>query len=262
MVVTVAELYRRDGRYDEPRTNRAALLALFLAVASTVLLVVNRLLYRSHVVGLEPAFTVLRWAVYGAHCDAAGRRRRDRHRDAPRERHDDRGRRAGARRGGVRAAGLEAASGVAAAAHPRHHDRHGPPAPVRQRRPAARGRGESRRVRRSGDRRATAPGVSGYCSRCHCRCRRIRHSTRRWPRRAGWDGRSWRRIRRRDASRPPTRRSGSASRTTSWSGWPPAQNGSRVDVRSLSRVGLSDVGTNAARIRKYLAALGNASSAS
>ena len=31
-----------------------------------------------------------------------------------------------------------------------------------------------------------------------------------------------------------------------------APSGSRVDVRSLSRVGLSDVGTNAARIRKYL----------
>ena len=31
-----------------------------------------------------------------------------------------------------------------------------------------------------------------------------------------------------------------------------APDGSRVDVRSLSRVGLSDVGTNAARIRKYL----------
>src|SRR4029077_12108690 len=39
-----------------------------------------------------------------------------------------------------------------------------------------------------------------------------------------------------------------------------APNGSRVDVRSLSRVGVSDVGTNAARISKYLAALRNASS--
>ena len=34
-----------------------------------------------------------------------------------------------------------------------------------------------------------------------------------------------------------------------------APGGSRVDVRSLSRVGLSDVGTNAARIEKFLAAL-------
>jgi uncharacterized protein (DUF1499 family) len=35
----------------------------------------------------------------------------------------------------------------------------------------------------------------------------------------------------------------------------PADGGSRVDVRSLSRVGGSDVGTNAARIRRFLAAL-------
>jgi uncharacterized protein (DUF1499 family) len=34
-----------------------------------------------------------------------------------------------------------------------------------------------------------------------------------------------------------------------------APNGSRVDVRSLSRVGGSDIGANAARIRKYLKAL-------
>jgi uncharacterized protein (DUF1499 family) len=38
-----------------------------------------------------------------------------------------------------------------------------------------------------------------------------------------------------------------------------APSGSRVDVRSLSRVGLSDVGTNASRIRKYLSALKSAS---
>jgi uncharacterized protein (DUF1499 family) len=36
-------------------------------------------------------------------------------------------------------------------------------------------------------------------------------------------------------------------------------NGSRVDVRSLSRVGGGDLGTNAARIRTYLAALRSAS---
>jgi uncharacterized protein (DUF1499 family) len=38
-----------------------------------------------------------------------------------------------------------------------------------------------------------------------------------------------------------------------------APGGSRVDVRSLSRVGLSDVGTNAARIEKFIAALKTAS---
>lgn len=36
----------------------------------------------------------------------------------------------------------------------------------------------------------------------------------------------------------------------------PAGTGSRVDVRSLSRVGGSDVGTNAKRIRRFLARLG------
>ena len=35
----------------------------------------------------------------------------------------------------------------------------------------------------------------------------------------------------------------------------PAPTGSRIDVRSVSRVGKSDVGTNAARIRAYLATL-------
>jgi len=54
-----------------------------------------------------------------------------------------------------------------------------------------------------------------------------------------------------------------ATDTTFWFGFKddivvrvaPAPGGSRVDVRSTSRVGLSDVGTNAARIRKYLRAL-------
>jgi uncharacterized protein (DUF1499 family) len=54
-----------------------------------------------------------------------------------------------------------------------------------------------------------------------------------------------------------------ATDTTFWFGFKddivirvaPAPGGSRVDVRSLSRVGVSDVGTNAARIRKYLTAL-------
>jgi uncharacterized protein (DUF1499 family) len=35
----------------------------------------------------------------------------------------------------------------------------------------------------------------------------------------------------------------------------PEGTGSRIDVRSVSRVGRSDVGANAARIRDYLAKL-------
>ena len=54
-----------------------------------------------------------------------------------------------------------------------------------------------------------------------------------------------------------------ATDTTFWFGFKddvvirivPAGGGSRVDVRSVSRVGKSDVGTNAARIRKFLASL-------
>jgi uncharacterized protein (DUF1499 family) len=54
-----------------------------------------------------------------------------------------------------------------------------------------------------------------------------------------------------------------ATDTTRWFGFKddivirvrPAATGSRVDVRSVSRVGRSDVGTNARRIRKYLKAL-------
>jgi uncharacterized protein (DUF1499 family) len=37
----------------------------------------------------------------------------------------------------------------------------------------------------------------------------------------------------------------------------PTDAGSRVDVRSVSRVGVSDVGKNAARIRAYRAELDN-----
>ena len=51
-----------------------------------------------------------------------------------------------------------------------------------------------------------------------------------------------------------------ATATTFWFGFKddvivritPAGNGSRIDVRSVSRVGTSDVGTNAKRIEKYL----------
>lgn len=54
-----------------------------------------------------------------------------------------------------------------------------------------------------------------------------------------------------------------ATATTSWFGFRddvvvrvrPDSTGSRVDVRSVSRVGKSDIGTNAARVRAYLAKL-------
>ncbi len=54
-----------------------------------------------------------------------------------------------------------------------------------------------------------------------------------------------------------------ATDTTFWFGFKddivirvtPLGEESRVDVRSVSRVGLSDIGTNAERIRKYLRAL-------
>lgn len=54
-----------------------------------------------------------------------------------------------------------------------------------------------------------------------------------------------------------------ATDTTFWFGFKddvvvrirPASGGSRVDVRSVSRVGRSDVGTNAARVRRYLTSL-------
>jgi uncharacterized protein (DUF1499 family) len=51
-----------------------------------------------------------------------------------------------------------------------------------------------------------------------------------------------------------------ATATTFWFGFKddvvvrvrPASEGSRIDVRSVSRVGRSDVGTNAERIEEYL----------
>lgn len=57
-----------------------------------------------------------------------------------------------------------------------------------------------------------------------------------------------------------------ATDTTRWFGFKddivvrltPQGDATRVDVRSVSRVGLSDVGTNARRIREYLQALGPA----
>jgi len=61
-----------------------------------------------------------------------------------------------------------------------------------------------------------------------------------------------------------------ATATTRWFGFkddivmriaPSGSNGSRVDIRSVSRVGVSDVGTNARRIRAFLAKIAEASKA-
>ncbi len=57
-----------------------------------------------------------------------------------------------------------------------------------------------------------------------------------------------------------------ATATTPWFGFrddvvvrvAPTPTGSRIDVRSVSRVGKSDLGANAKRIRAYLARLGHA----
>jgi uncharacterized protein (DUF1499 family) len=58
-----------------------------------------------------------------------------------------------------------------------------------------------------------------------------------------------------------------ATATTPWFGFKDdvvvrvrsAASGSRIDVRSVSRVGGSDIGTNAKRIRSYLAKVRSAS---
>jgi len=61
---------------------------------------------------------------------------------------------------------------------------------------------------------------------------------------------------------------GKATATTPWFGFkddiviriaPDGCNGSRVDIRSVSRVGRSDVGTNARRIRAFVKKFAEAS---
>jgi uncharacterized protein (DUF1499 family) len=254
MVVTMSELYRRGGRYDEPRTSRVALLALFLAVASVVTLASTGPLYRAQIVGLQPTFTILRWAMYGAIATlllaviaiviAV-------------------------RRGAgmalpvvalvlvVGAFALPASKIRQASRVPRIHDittdtenpprfvtivplRAGAPNPVEYGGPAI-----------AAQQRQGYPDLQPLSlplppnqafDRALATARRM-----------GWEI---------IASDPLSGRI-EGTDTTYWFGFKddvvirvaPAPNGSRVDVRSLSRVGLSDVGTNAARIRKYLAAV-------
>jgi uncharacterized protein (DUF1499 family) len=67
------------------------------------------------------------------------------------------------------------------------------------------------------------------------------------------------------ASQDPQKGLIEATDTTFWFGFKddvvirikPQDNGSRVDIRSVSRVGRSDVGTNAARILAFIQAFRN-----
>ena len=261
MVVTVSELYRRYGRYDEPRRNRAAILALLLAIASAVLLVCSALLYRSHIVGLERAFMILRWAVYGGIATVlvtvvaiiiAVRRGT-----------------------GMAIAVIALVIVVAAFA-----------LPVLKLRQAARlprihdittdtdqpPRFVSVVALRAGAANPVEYGGTEIAARQRQGYPDLQPLSLALPPNQAFDkalatarAMGWEMV----ASDPASGRI-EATDTTFWFGFKDdvvvrvaaAPTGSRVDVRSVSRVGLSDVGTNAARIRKYLAALRNASSAS
>ena len=257
----MSELYRRYGRFDEPRANRAAMLALLLALASAAMLASSALLYRAHVVGLERAFLVLRWAVYGGMATAL----------------------VGVvamiiamRRGTGMAMAVAAlvllvavfamplAKVRQAARLPRIHDittdTEQPPRFV------------SVVALRAGAANAADYGGPAIAAQQRQGYPDLQPLSLALPPKQAFDkalatarAMGWDIV----ASDPPSGRI-EATDTTFWFGFTDdvvvrvaaEQSGSRVDVRSVSRVGLSDVGTNAARIRKYLGALKNASSAS
>ena len=237
------------------------MLAIVLAIVSAVLLVSSALLYRSHVVGLERAFMVLRWAVYGGIATVlvtvvaiiiALRRGT-----------------------GMAIAVIALVIVVAAFAMPvskirqaarlpRIHDittdTDQPPRFVSVVAPRA---GAANAIHYGGAEIA-AQQQKGYPD--------LQPLSLALPPNQAFDKAlatartmGWEIV----ASDPSAGRI-EATDTTFWFGFKDdvvvrvaaAPNGSRVDVRSVSRVGLSDVGTNAARIRKYLGALRNASSAS
>ena len=257
MVVTVCELYRRN-RYDEPRTSRAATGALVLGLAAVAALASTAPLYRTRAAGLAATFLVMRWSFYAAIAAVllalvamliAWRR--------------------GSGKAMPVVTLLIVAAGFAAplakvrqaARVPRIHDittdTDRPPqfvavAPLR-----------------AGAANQVAYGGAEIASQQRRAYPRIQPLTLPLPpaqafdralstaRSLGWDI---------VASDPPAGRI-EATDTTFWFGFKDdvvvrveaAPGGSRVDVRSLSRVGLSDVGTNAARIEKYLAALAEGS---
>ena len=238
--------------YDEPRTNRMTSISLLLTAVSLLMLVAPGPLYRMGVLGLAGAFAVLKWAVYAglgalvfsvlAVMVAASRR------------------------GSGMAAALTAVVAVLlvfalpallvrrASRVPRIHDittdtDHPPnfvsvvPLRASAPNPAEYGGPEIAAKQHQGypDLMPLALGVppDQAFNRAFAAARKM-----------GWEI---------VASDPASGRI-EATDTTFWFGFKDdvvvriaaAPGGSRVDVRSVSRVGLSDVGTNAARIRKYL----------
>jgi uncharacterized protein (DUF1499 family) len=254
MVVTVSELYRRGDRRDEPRTSRAALLALFLATASAVTLASSGPLYRAQVVGLAPAFAMLKWALYGAVATLlvavvaiiiAVRRGT-----------------------GLTMPVIALVLVVAAFAVPVLKLRQAARVPVIH--DITTDTDHPPRFVSAVALRAAAPNPVEYGGPEIAAKQRqgypdLQPLSLPLPPNQAFDRAlatartmGWEII----ASDPPSGRI-EATDTTFWFGFKDdvvirvarAPNGSRVDVRSLSRVGLGDVGTNAARIRKYLAAL-------
>ena len=254
----MSELYRRRNRYDEPRTSRAATGALVVGLAAVAALASTAPLYRTRAAGLATTFLIMRWSVYAAIAAVllalvamAIAWNRGSGKALP-----------------VVTLIIIAAAFSApvakvrqAARVPRIHDittdTERPPqfvavAPLRA--------GAANQIAYGGpeiasQQRRAYPRVQPLTlplppSQAFDRALAIARSF-------GWDI---------VASDPPAGRI-EATATTFWFGFKDdvvvrieaAPGGSRVDVRSLSRVGLSDVGTNAARIEKYLAALADGS---
>jgi uncharacterized protein (DUF1499 family) len=257
MMVTMSKLYRRAGWRGERRTNRAALLALCLAMAAAGMLAATGPLYRAQIVGLTPAFTILRWAVYGAIATLL----------------------VGLvamviamRRGtGMTIAVIALVLVTAAFAMPVSKMRQASRVPPIH--DITTDTDHPPRFISVVPLRAGAPNSVEYAGPEVAAQQRqgypdLQPLSLPLPPNQAFDRAlatarimGWEIV----ASDPQSGRI-EATDTTFWFGFKddvairvaPAPNGSRVDVRSLSRVGRSDVGTNAARIRKYLAALRSA----
>jgi uncharacterized protein (DUF1499 family) len=253
MMVMTCRNYSVGSRqmYDERRMNRVAVAALLLALASVLTLVATGPLYRTGRVSLTTAFTIMRWAAYGGVASLLL---------------GVIGAIIAARRGSGMAAAVAAlvivVGGLALPASwlrqasrvPRIHDistdTDRPPTFV------------AIVPLRAGARNPIEYGGPEIAAQQHQGYPDIAPLTLSVPPSQAFDralaatrAMGWELV----ASDPATGRI-EATDTTFWFGFKddivvrvtPAAGGSRVDVRSLSRVGLSDVGTNAARIRRFV----------